>query len=122
MIKKSSKSNNKERRQAVRAKRILSIQYRLRKSRYRGGDTQWHLSTTHDMSAVGIAFLSDVSYRVGDILELHTVMSGVIDVMKGFGKVIRIESKARGEVFLIAVEFTPSLKSKKRKTITRSKR
>jgi len=94
-----------ERREAVRAKRVLSLQYRLVKSRRQVSDGHWYLSTTHDMSAKGMAFLSEVSYRVGDVLELHTVMSGVIDVIKGYGRVVRVVEKGRQAAFLIAVDF-----------------
>jgi len=105
-----------ERREAIRAKRILSIQYRLFKSRYKSGDRRWHLSTTHDMSVKGLAFLSEIPYRVGDILEVHTVMSGVIDVIKGYARVIRIEEKGRNTAYLLAVQFINPAKIKSRKT------
>lgn len=95
-----------EKRAAVRAKRILSIQYRLVKSKNKESDTRWHLSTTHDMSVMGLSFLSDVSYQVDDTLELHVIMSGVLDIFKGYGKVVRVERKATGAFYLIAVKFT----------------
>ena len=111
----TKKKRTTERRQAVRAKRILSIQYRLVKSRSRGGDTRWYLSTTHDMSSRGLAFLSDIPYKAGDILELNTVMSGVIDVIKGYGRVVRVEEKKRAAVYLIAVKFIePSIVHRKK--------
>ncbi len=100
-----AKQNTMERRQAVRAKRVLSIQFRLVKSRSKNADTRWYISSTHDMSAHGVAFLSEVPYRIGDIIELNTVMSGVIDVAKGYGQVKRVEEKARGAAYLIAVKF-----------------
>jgi len=115
----SSSKNFRERREAIRAKRILNIQYRLAKSRYKSGDRRWHLSTTHDMSAKGLAFLSDVPYHIGDILELHTVMSGVIDVIKGFGKVIRIEQKRRSAAYLLAVQFVDSKIARTRPAISK---
>ncbi len=37
-----------ERRSAIRAQRILSIQYRLIQTKTRNADKHWHLSTTHD--------------------------------------------------------------------------
>ena len=94
-----------ERRRALRARRILSIQYRLVKSRYKEGDTDWHLSTTHDMSILGLAFLSDVPYAVNDVLEIQVVMSGILDIYKGYGKVVRVERKTTGAFYLIAVKF-----------------
>ena len=97
-----------DRRRAVRAKRILSIQYRLMKSklRRRDADTNWHLSTTHDMSFLGLSFLSDVPFQMEDILELHVVMSGILDIFKGYGQVVRVEKKETGAFYLIAVKFT----------------
>ena len=48
-----------ERRFWVRAKRVLSIQYRLIKSRRKEIDRAWHLSTTQDMSYGGLSFYTD---------------------------------------------------------------
>ena len=102
MVKQSSVE---ERRQAVRAKRILSIQYRLAKSKSKDSDKSWHLSTTYDMSVLGLSFLSEVPYSVDDILELHVVMSGVLDIFKGSGKVVRVDRKESAAFYLIAVKF-----------------
>lgn len=99
------KQSIEERRRASRAERILSIQYRLVKSKWKNSDTRWHLSTTHDMSLLGLSFLSDVEYRVDDVLELNVVMSGILDVFKGYGQVVRIEKKATGSFCFIAVKF-----------------
>ena len=102
-----SKKNFIERRQAVRSRRILSIQFRLFKSKSkRRQDTAWHISTTHDMSATGLSFISDVAYQIGDILELNMVLSGVIDIYKGFGKVVRLEEKNPGSIYFIAVKLS----------------
>ncbi len=94
-----------DRRNATRAKRILSIQFRLTKSRYKDGDTLWHLSTTQDMSIMGLSFLSEVHYYIDDILELHVVMSGILDIYKGYGKVIHVQKKETGVFYLIGVKF-----------------
>ena len=102
MVKQSSVE---ERRQAIRAKRILSIQYRLAKSKIKDSDKSWHLSTTYDMSVLGLSFLSEVAYYVDDTLELHVVMSGVLDIFKGIGKVTRVERKESAAFYLIAVKF-----------------
>ena len=95
-----------ERRQAIRAKRILSIQFRLAKSKFRDSDKSWHLSTTYDMSVLGLSFLSEVPFSVEDTLELHVVMSGVLDIFKGYGKVVRVERKESAAFYLIAVKFS----------------
>jgi len=104
MVKQSSVE---ERRQSIRAKRILSIQFRLGKSKVKDNDTDksWHLSTTYDMSVLGLSFLSEVPYYVDDTLELHVVMSGVLDIFKGYGKVVRVERKESAAFYLIAVKF-----------------
>jgi hypothetical protein len=97
-----------DRRQAIRAQRILSIQYRVVSSKSRSIDKHWHLSTTHDMSATGLSFLSDIVYRIDDVLELHVVMSGVLDVFKGYGQVVRIDKKDTGSFCFVAVKFVQS--------------
>ena len=102
MVKQSSVE---ERRQAIRAKRILSIQFRLAKSKFKDSDKSWHLSTTYDMSVLGLSFLSEVPFYVDDMLELHVVMSGVLDIFKGYGKVVRVERKESAAYYLIAVKF-----------------
>jgi hypothetical protein len=103
--KKMVKQSVEERRQAIRAKRILSIQYRLAKSKNKESDKTWHLSTTYDMSVLGLSFLSEVPYYAGDSLELHVVMSGVLDIFKGSGRVVRVERKENAAFYLIAVKF-----------------
>ena len=97
-----------ERRAAIRAQRILSIQYRVVATKSRNTDKHWHLSTTHDMSATGLSFLSDIAYRIDDVLEMQVVMSGVLDVFKGFGQVVRIDKKDTGSFCFIAVKFAKS--------------
>jgi hypothetical protein len=94
-----------ERRRSPRARRVISIQFHLVSSSTKGGDRNWHLSTTNDMSASGLSFVSEVPYAVDDILEVNVVMSGVLDIFKGYGKVVRIEKMADGMLYLIAVKF-----------------
>jgi hypothetical protein len=109
-----------DRRSAIRAQRILSIQYRVVDTKTRGADRHWHLSTTHDMSATGLSFLSDIVYGIDDTLELHVVMSGVLDVFKGYGQVVRIDKKDTGSFCFVAVKFVkfpnPTVKSRGSKT------
>ena len=97
-----------DRRSAIRAQRILSIQYRVVATKVRGADKQWHLSTTHDMSATGLSFLSDIVYGIDDTLELQVVMSGILDVFKGYGQIVRIDKKDTGSFCFIAVKFVKS--------------
>lgn len=93
-----------ERRDSIRAKRILSIQYRLAKSKLKS-EKIWHLSTTADMSASGLSFLSEIPFQLKDVLEIHVVMSGVLDIVKGFAEVVRVERKVSAAYYLIAVQF-----------------
>ncbi|OGX05853.1 MAG: hypothetical protein A2Z88_01120 [Omnitrophica WOR_2 bacterium GWA2_47_8] len=94
-----------DRRQAVRAKRILSIQYRLVESKHRKPEKDWHLSTTQDMSVLGLSFLSDAAYAIGDCIELKVIMSGVLDIYNGLAKVVRAERKKGAAYYLMGVKF-----------------
>lgn len=91
----------KERRQSIRAKRVLSIEYRLAGKK----NERWNLSTTEDMSLGGLSFYSEEQYRSGAKLEIHVVMSGVLDIYKGNATVVRSEKRSNGVVFLVAVKF-----------------
>ncbi|MBI5150780.1 MAG: hypothetical protein HZA28_08450 [Candidatus Omnitrophica bacterium] len=95
----------RERRGWPRAKRILSIEYRLFRNRRPQTNRSWHLSTTDNVSAEGLAFYSDHEYRKGDVLELRVVMSGVLDIFNGRGEVIRADQKRTGACFFVAVRF-----------------
>ncbi len=99
------KSLIKERRGYPRATRILSIEYRLYKSKRRHTDPQWHLSTTEDISPESLSFYSDYEYHEGDILDVRVVMSGLLEVFKGQGEVVRVEQKRLGACFFIALRF-----------------
>ncbi len=99
------KSMIKERRGCSRATRILSIEYRLYKSRRQHSDPNWHLSTTEDVSPEGLSFYSDHEYHLGDILDVRVVMSGLLEVFKGQCEVVRAEQKRLGACFLVALRF-----------------
>ena len=99
------KAHTSERRQWIRAKRVLSIEFRLIKTKRKDRDYSWHLSTTRDMSVGGVGFYSDIEYKVGDILEIHMVMSGILDIFRGIGKVVRVERKKTSAHYLIAVKL-----------------
>jgi c-di-GMP-binding flagellar brake protein YcgR len=105
--------SNKERRGFVRAKRVLSIQYRLAKSKRKNTDSKWHLSMTQDMSLGGLAFYTDMDLRADDVIELHVVMSGVLDIFNGYAKVLRVEKKKTGAYALIAVKFVDKISKPK---------
>lgn len=107
--------NVKERRQFVRAKRVLAIEYR-RADKSRKASA-WHLSTTEDMSLGGIKFYSEIELRSGDMLEIRVVMSGVLDIFKGLVKVVRVEKKASSSYFVTAAQF---IKSSRKPSLVRA--
>lgn len=101
-----------ERRDSVRAKRIITVRHRLIKHKNRKANSMWQLATTEDMSLSGLLFVSAIAYHPGDIVELQVVMSGVLDIFNGFGKVIRA-SRNKGGYYQVGVKFV-DLKSKRR--------
>jgi len=111
----------KERRDNVRAKRIITVRHRLIKHNNRKVNSMWQLAATKDMSLSGLLFVGALAYHPGDIIELHVVMSGVLDIFNGFGKVVRA-SRNKGGYYQIAVKYV-DLKSKRRpaKTILASR-
>ena len=94
-----------ERRQFVRAKRILSVRHRLHQRKGRPMHEFWYLSTTEDMSVNGLLFTSAMPYIKGDIVEIEIVMSGVLDIFRGFGRVIRVTKKESGAFYNVAVQY-----------------
>lgn len=100
-----NKKSQSERRQYIRAKRALKIEYRLYKHKGIVVDGAWQASLTENMSAVGILFKSDIHYTVDDIIQLRVVMAGILDVFRGFGRVVRVEKAKAGSQFLIAIAF-----------------
>jgi hypothetical protein len=111
-----AKKSGKEKRNWIRAKHVLSIQYRIAKAKRKKYDPTWGLSTTQDMSYGGLSFLSDRDIRVGDILELRVVMSGILDIYSGFTKVARVAQKKRGSHALIGVKYLDVKKNKDSKS------
>ncbi|MBF0531917.1 MAG: PilZ domain-containing protein [Candidatus Omnitrophica bacterium] len=106
-----------ERRGFIRAKRVLSIEYRTRESHQPIPDKNWKLSVTHDMSASGLSFYSEGEYRVDDLLEIHVVMSGVLDIFTGFARVVRVEKKKNAAFAFIAVKFESASPKPTRKSV-----
>lgn len=104
--------NYEERRDSVRAKRIVTVRHRIVEHNGKKVDAMWQLSTTENMSLSGLLFVSAMAYHVGDIIELQVVMSGVLDIFNGYGKVIRT-TRNKGGYYLIAVKYV-DLKLKKR--------
>jgi hypothetical protein len=101
-----------ERRDSVRANRIITVRNRLVKRHGRKVDSIWQLATTSNMSLSGLLFVSALDYRPGDIVELQVVMSGILDIFNGYGKVVR-SIRNRGGYYQIGVKYV-DLKSKRR--------
>jgi hypothetical protein len=113
-------SKFEERRDSVRAKRIITVRHRLVKHNNRKVDSMWQLATTENMSLSGLLFVSALAYHPGDIVELQVVMSGVLDIFNGFGKVIRATRNKSG-YYQVGIKYV-DLKPKRRpaKSIVRS--
>ena len=99
------KQLNDERREYIRAKRILSVRHRLVKRKNKPMYDFWYLSTTEDMSVNGLLFTSAMPYQRGDIIEFEIVMSGVLDIFRGYGKVVRVQKKESGAFYSVAVQY-----------------
>lgn len=93
-----------ERRRALRANRVVAIEHRLLKRGAKKLAGTWSLSTTRNMSISGMLFLSDKPYKVGDLIEVSVVISGVIDIVKGCAQVVRV-IEGGDTSFNIAVKF-----------------
>ena len=104
------------RRVSVRARRIVTVRHRLFKRSGKKFAAGWMLSTTENMSATGLLFNSPVVYKLNDVVEVQVVMSGILDIFNGVGKVVRVETK-RGGYYYIAVHYV-GLKPRRRSAKT----
>jgi len=112
-----------ERRHGVRAKRVLSIQYRWVKPKATNKNNDWYISTTQDMSISGLSFLSEHVFTPGDVLEVKVVMSGVLEIYTVLAKVIRTERKKTAAYYLVGIKFLGvKAKSRPAKSYTPSTR
>jgi len=105
-----------ERRDSIRAKRIITVRHRLIKHNNRKTDTMWQLATTENMSLSGLLFVSALAYEQGDIVELQVVMSGVLEIFNGFGKVVRA-TRNKGGYYKVGVKYV-DLKARRRSAKT----
>ena len=112
-----------DRRAHIRAKRVLSIEYRLFKKTHKRMDNAWKLSITHDMSAGGLSFYTDSQFASGDLIELRVVLSGLLDIFNGYGRVIRTQKKKTGAFSFVALRFEekPAKTVRSRTSSTRKK-
>lgn len=98
------KTNFNDRRDSVRVKRIVTVRHRLHKRGKSEREDIWQLATTQDMSYSGILFTSALPYKPSDVVELQVVMSGVLSLFNGFGKVVRVSEHRKG-YYQIAAKY-----------------
>ena len=96
--------SNEERRDSVRAKRIITVRHRLVKHAGRKVSSPWQMSVTEDMSLSGLLFVSAIPYEKGDLVEVEVVMSGILDIFNGYGEVVRL-SHSKGKHYYIAIKY-----------------
>lgn len=101
-----------ERRDSIRASRIITVRHRLARHKKRKAQSIWQVATTENMSLSGLLFTSALPYECGDVVELQVVMSGILDIFNGYGKVLRV-SRKRGGAFQVAVRYV-DLKTRRR--------
>ena len=104
-----------ERRDSIRAHRIVTVKHRRVQHKGHKVSGSWQLSLTENMSLSGLLFVSAVAYEKGDLIEVEVVMSGLLDLFKGFGQVVRSVRQKAGH-YHVAIKYTDL----KPKTKTRS--
>ncbi len=113
--------NFEEKRDSIRAKRIVTVRHRLYKQKGKKVTSPWQVSMTENMSFTGLLFVSAIAYNVGDIVEIEVVMSGLLDIFKGYGQVVR-QQKHRGDFFYVAVKYVDLKKPAAQKSLSKSKK
>ena len=98
------RNNSAERRDSVRIRRIVTVRHRLNKRDGKKFEDIWQLSTTEDMSYSGLLFSSALPYKINDVVELQVVMSGVLFLFNGYGRVVRVHEQKNG-YFQVAVRY-----------------
>ncbi len=93
-----------DRRDSVRTKRIITVRHKLVRHNNRKVDSMWQLATTENMSISGLLFVSALPYHLGDVIELQVVMSGILDIFNGYGKVVR-SSRNKSGYYHVAVKY-----------------
>ncbi|MBU0468519.1 MAG: PilZ domain-containing protein [Candidatus Omnitrophica bacterium] len=117
-----TQKSGQERRYCPRAKRIMSIEYRLVTTKRASADKNWHLSITQDMSCNGLTFYSEQELKKDEILDVNVIMSGILEIYKGQCKVVRVERKNTGANFLTAITFEKKVsKAPKKETEPKKK-
>ncbi len=97
--------DNEERRDSLRARRIVTVKHRLVEHKGRSVSKPWQLSTTEDMSLSGLLFVSPFAYEKEDLIEVEVIMSGILDIFKGYGQVVRSIQHKSG-YYHVAIKYT----------------
>jgi len=105
-----------DRRNGVRANRVIAVKHRLIKRGGKKYEPVWSLSTTKNMSVSGILFMSPFEYRQGDHIQLEVVMSGMIDVYNGLAEVVRVLPASYNSFDIAAKYIEPKPRSRSAKT------
>ena len=100
----SSAKSFEERRDSVRAQRVITVHHRLVKRKGRKVGSAWQFTTTENMSLSGLLFVSALAYEVGDVVQLQVVMAGVLDIFNGYARVLRT-SRNKGGHYHVAVQY-----------------
>lgn len=108
--------NFENRRDSIRAARIVTVRHRLVRHKGRKVSSPWQISMTENMSVSGLLFVSAINYEQDDTVEVEVVMSGMLDLFKGYGQVVRSILKEGGyyHVALKYVDLKEAPKVKKR--------
>ena len=113
--------NSEERRECIRAKRIVTVRHCLARHKDRDVKGKWQISVTEDMSLSGLLFASAIAYEKDDLIELEVVMSGLLDIFKGYGQVVRV-IRQKGGHYDVAVKYvdlkiSPKIKTRSAKSL-----
>ena len=108
-----------ERRDSIRARRIVTVRHRLAKHKGRSVNGRWQVSVTEDMSLSGLLFVSAIVYEKDDVVEIEVVMSGLLDIFKGYGQVVRIDRQKGGHCYVAVkyIDLKPPTKTRSAKKI-----
>jgi len=93
-----------DRRDSIRAHRIITVRHRLVKQKGSKNSNPWQLSVTENMSLSGLLFVSAIAYDKGDLVEVEVVMSGILDIFNGYGEVVRVNHHKGGH-YLVAIKY-----------------
>jgi hypothetical protein len=107
--------NFDDRRDSIRAARIVTVKHRRVQHKGQKVEGTWQVSMTENMSVSGLLFVSAFVYEQDDLVELEVVMSGMVDLFKGYGQVIR-SIHHKGGHYHVAVKYVDLKAMPKSKT------